>query len=292
MNAPSRRRPGTPDPVPEERTIGKILHARRAGLGTVAVIVASMALGALVWPRVAEQVRSGDDTVLHPEAIELRGQAPWVRADIRTEALRNASLDHGLPLTDPELPNRLARAFDMHPWVRRVVRVDLRHPAAATIEVECREPAAMVGVAGGLLAVDAEGVVLPSADFTAEAAASYPRLAGIDSSPQGPEGAVWGDPAVEEGAALAHVIQPEWRALGLSECRAVLVSGGEVQRRVWELIGADGFVFVFGAAPGREEPGEASAAVKIARLKALVGKPSTAAAGRVDLRDEPATPSP
>jgi hypothetical protein len=289
MTAPPRRKPSLPEPAPEERSIGSILHARRAGVGAIAVLLAVGLIGALVWSRFAPQVGSADDAVLHPDRIELRGKAPWVRADIRAEALRNSSLDHGLPLTDPELPNRLARAFDMHPWVRRVVRVELRHPAAATVEVQCREPAAMVSVAGGLLAVDAEGVVLPSADFTPEAAASYPRLAGIESSPQGPEGAVWGDPAVEEGAALAHVIQPEWRALGLSECRAGMVDAGDVERRVWEFVGGDGTLYVFGAAPGREEGGEATAAVKVARLKALVGKPSASATAKIDLRDEPAT---
>ena len=171
----------------------------------------------------------------------------------------------------------------MHPWVRQVVKVELRHPAAALVEVRCREPAAMVGVAGGLLAVDAEGVVLPSADFTAESAAAYPRLAGIESSPQGPEGARWGDPAVEEGAALVHSIAPEWIKLGMSECRAVTVSTAEGQARVWELVSGDGRIIVFGAAPGREPEREPSAAAKIARLRSL----ESASADKVDLRDPP-----
>ena len=47
---------------------------------------------------------------------------------------------------------------------------------------------------------DADGVVLPSGDFTAESAAAYPRISGVESSPQGPEGSPWGDPVVEEAA--------------------------------------------------------------------------------------------
>ena len=292
MTPNPRRRVMTPEPPPEEPSIWKAISARRVGLGAVGVVLAAVGLAAFVWPRVAERVGWSDDVVLVPEAIELRGQASWVKADIRAEALRDASLDHGLPLHDPELANRLARAFDMHPWVRQVVKVELRHPAAALVEVLCREPAAMVGVAGGLLAVDAEGVVLPSADFTAESAAAYPRLAGIESSPQGPEGARWGDPTVEEGAALAHVIGPEWTKLGMSECRAVTISTADGPRRVWELVGADGRIFVFGAAPGRELEGEPSAAAKIARLRALDGtSPETnpeTNPEKVDLRDAPA----
>ena len=292
MTPNPRRRVMTPEPPPEEPSIWKAISARRVGLGAVGVVLAAVGLAAFVWPRVAERVGWSDDVVLVPEAIELRGQAPWVKADIRAEALRDASLDHGLPLHDPELANRLARAFDMHPWVRQVVKVELRHPAAALVEVLCREPAAMVGVAGGLLAVDAEGVVLPSADFTAESAAAYPRLAGIESSPQGPEGARWGDPTVEEGAALADVIGPEWTKLGMRECRAVTISTADGPRRVWELVGADGRIFVFGAAPGRELEREPSAAAKIARLRALDGtSPETnpeTSPEKVDLRDAPA----
>ena len=284
MTPNPRRRTPLPEPPAEEPSIWKVILARRVGLGAVAVVLAAVGLAAFVWPRVAKRVGGSDDVVLLPDAIELRGQAPWVKADIRAEALHNASLDHGLPLHDPELANRLARAFDMHPWVRQVVKVELRHPAAALVEVRCREPAAMVGVAGGLLAVDAEGVVLPSADFTAESAAAYPRLAGIESSPQGPEGARWGDPAVEEGAALAHCIAPEWTKLGMSECRAVTVSTAEGQARVWELVGIDGRIIVFGAAPGREPEREPSAAAKIARLRSLESAP----AEKVDLRAPPA----
>jgi hypothetical protein len=42
---------------------------------------------------VAERVGWSDDVVLVPEAIELRGQAPWVKADIRAEADVTAMMD-------------------------------------------------------------------------------------------------------------------------------------------------------------------------------------------------------
>ena len=279
MNANPRRRAAAvePEPAPPPGAFAR----RRAGLGAAAVLLAACAAAALLWSRFGERVGQSDESLLFPHAVELRGQAPWVRADIRTEALRDASLDHGLPLHDPELPKRLARAFDMHPWVRQVIRVDLRHPAAAVVEIACREPAAMVGVAGELLAVDAEGTVLPSADFTAESAAAYPRLSGIESSPQGPEGARWGDPAVEEGAALLHLVGPEWRTLGLVECRPVPNGAGG---RFWELVASGGRVILFGPAPGREAEGEASAAAKIARLRALPADTLGAAGEPVDLR--------
>lgn len=285
-DAPRRRPAGASAAPPNDADVGQTPRSR-SGLGAVAVLLVAAGVGAAVWPRVAALVAGRDEAILVPDAITLRGQAAWVKADIRAEALHASSLDQPLPLHDPELPVRLARAFDMHPWVRRVVRVDVRHPAAATVEVECREPVAMVGVAGGLLAVDAEGYVLPSADFTAESAAAYPRLTGIVSSPQGPEGALWGDPAVEEGATLARVIAPEWAALGLVECRPAAADAGSTAARVWELVDGQGRVIRFGSAPGRESAGEPSAAAKVARLKAVASGGDRGAAGDLSVAEGP-----
>jgi hypothetical protein len=275
MNGPSRRKPLAAEPSRAGWT--SLFTDHTAGWGAVAVVALAAVIGLVVWSKVADDVRSDAGYVLLPEAVELRGVAPWVKCDIKAQALRQASLDAGLPLDDPELPRRLGRAFDMHPWVRQVVRVELSHPARAVVEVQCREPVAMVGVRGGLLAIDAEAVVLPSGDFTGESAARYPRIKGIESSPQGPEGSAWGDPVVEEAAALAVAIGPEWNDLGLIECRPRLDEG----RRVWELVRERGDPIRFGSAPGRETGDEPLAAAKVARLREL--RDSTPAAGPIDL---------
>jgi hypothetical protein len=263
MNAGHR---ATPDDPPTG--LRAFLATRRAGLGAVAVVVAAAAGGWWAWQRIGDQVRGSSDATLFPGSVEVVGVPPWVRGDLRSEALRDASLDGGLPLDDPQLPRRLERAFGMHPWVREVVEVRLRHPAAARVEVRCREPVAMIAVPGGLLAVDGEGVVLPSEDFTPEVAAGFPRVSGIVSSPLGVAGSRWGDAAVHEAAALAAAIGPEWRDLGLRDVRPVEARTG----RTWELVDASGRVVHFGAAPGLEAEGEPSAAVKVALLKALAAE--------------------
>jgi hypothetical protein len=268
MNVPQRRKPAS-EPAPSGSALASFLGQRRTGLLAGAVVLAAIVGVGWLWRQNGDVVSWAGDNLLEPATIDVRGVAPWVRADIKAEALKAASLDRGLPLTDPDLANRLARAFDTHPWVKRVVDVRLVHPPAATIEIVCREPAAMVAVKGGLLAVDAESVVLPSDDFSADIAAEYPRLTGIDSSPQGPEGSRWGDVVVEEGAAVASVIGPDWKALGLVECKPVISAG--VRR--WDLIGPDAKIIRFGSAPGHESAGEPSAALKAAALRALVGHP-------------------
>lgn len=269
----SQRRKPEPAPASTSSGLAEFVAQRRAGLGALAVVLAAALGVGWLWKNYGDAVGWSGDRLLEPARIELKGVAPWVHADVKAEALKAASLDRGLPLTDPELANRLARAFDTHPWVKRVLDVQLTHPAAAVVEVVCREPAAMVAVKGGLLAVDAESVVLPSIDFTAEVAAEYPRLVGIETSPQGPEGARWGDPVVEEGATIASVIGPDWKALGLLECRPIVDAGA----RRWELIGPESRKIIFGSAPGHEREGEPSAAVKAAALRKLVGQPPPAA---------------
>lgn len=277
MNVPQRRKPAT-ETARDGSTLAEFLGRRRAGLLALAVVVVAAVGAGWLWRRYGDAVVWAGDNLLEPAGIEVRGVAPWVRADVKAEALKAASLDRGLPLTDPDLANRLARAFDTHPWVRRVVDVQLAHPPAAVVEVICREPAAMVAVKGGLLAVDAESVVLPSDDFSPEIAAHYPRLAGIESSPQGPEGSRWGDIVVEEGAAVASVIGPDWKSLGLVEYKPVIEAG--VRR--WDLIGPDAKTIRFGSAPGHEREGEPSAALKAAALRKLIGQPLPE--GGVDLR--------
>lgn len=266
---PTSRRAEPPGPPPPDG-LAAFVTSHRSGLAATLVAALAMAGGWLAW------TRSGTTAVLRTEDVELLGVGPWIHGDLRTEALRNASLDGGLPLHDPELARRLARAFDIHPWVREVVRVELRHPAAATVEIRCREPVAMIRVPGGLLPVDAEGVTLPA--FDAEAAARYPRVGGVTSGPRGPEGTAWGDPVVEEAAALAAVLGPDWEALRLAECRPV---GGDGGPREWEITGDTDVSIRFGSAPGHERPGEPTAAMKVARLRALgIGR----LVGEIDLR--------
>ena len=264
MNAPLRRRAPVAEPS-SGSAVASFLSSRRAGLGAVVVVVAAALGGWLLWRRHADDVRAHPDAVLFPEQVEVRGVAPWIRGDVRGEALRDASLDGGLPLDDPDLAERLRRAFARHPWVREVVAVTLREPAAAAVEVRCREPVAMVRVRGGLYAVDGEGVVLPSDDFTQESAAAYPTIAEVASTPLGAAGTRWGDPLVVEGAAVAAALGPEWPRLGLRDLRPTKTASGVT----WDLVGDGDRTIRFGSAPGRERPDEPIAAAKLARLRGL-----------------------
>lgn len=264
MNAPYRRPAPAAGSSPGS-ALAAFVSAHRAGLGALVVVAAAAIGGWLAWRRLADDVRAHPNLVLFPEGVEVRGTGPWIRADVRSEALRDASLDGGLSLDDPALADRLRRAFARHPWVREVVSVSLGEPAAAVVEIRCREPVAMVRVKDGLFAVDAEGVVLPSEDFTPESAAAYPTIAHVGTTPVGTAGTRWGDGLVVEGAAVAAAVGPEWPRLGLRD----LLPVGTAHGVDWRLVGADGRTIRFGSVPGREQPGEPAAATKLARLKDL-----------------------
>jgi len=143
MSASPRRRQEPDDPPPESGGAA-FFREHQAGLLAIAVAITAVAAGWLGWRELADRVRADPDSILLPEAVEVLGVAPWIQSDIRRDALRDASLDGGLPLDDPELTRRLKRAFAIHPWVSEVVSVTIRHPAAATVEIRCREPVAMV----------------------------------------------------------------------------------------------------------------------------------------------------
>lgn len=259
------RRQAEPPPEPAEAGLGVFLAQRQAGLGVVVVVVIAAVAGGFAWERFGPDVRQRADYLLQPEDVVLSGQPAWVKGDITAEVLRDASLDTQLPLDDPELARRIARAFDVHPWVRSVDRVEVTSPAAAHVSITFREPVAMVRVAGGLLPVDGEGVVLPSDDFTPEEAAAYPVVGGVRSLPQGPAGSAWGDPAVEEAVAVVAVTRPEWGPLGLVECR--LAEGGTAG--LWELVTDAGIPITFGRSPGKEAAWEPGMAEKIGALQQL-----------------------
>jgi|TARA_A200000159_G_scaffold133428_1_gene131505 hypothetical protein len=236
----------------------------RAILGAGVIVTAAIFAGRVAWEEQREGVVRDAASLLTADRIELIGVPPWITTDLKWQALRNASLDMPLPLDAPDLERQLARAFDMHPWVRRVERVETSHPAAAVVRVICREPVAMVRVEGGLLAVDRETILLPSDDFTAESAAKYPVVDGVSTSPRGPVGSPWGDPTVDEAVNLITTLAPEANRFGLIECRRVPREG--TAGNWWELVGSDELVVLFGSAPGGSVAGEPSAARKIVRL--------------------------
>lgn len=232
----------------------------------VLVVLGIFAGGVLVlWRYVGDRVlSSGAYYLTGPESLQITPLPEWIHSDLRGEVFRDLTLDGAVSLMDDRLAQRVSDAFAVHPWVARVRRVVKQHPSRVSVELEYRRPVCMVTVPGGMLPVDAEGVCLPSTDFSPVEASRYPRLANIDSAPVGSLGTRWGDARVVGGAEIAALLGPHWSEFQLQRIAAAT---GPAEQVAFELFTRNGTRVLWGSAPGANAPGEPPAAEKLARLK-------------------------
>lgn len=240
----------------------------RTALLALALLGLFAGLWVVGWSKVRQRVLASEAYWLKLENVEVTPLPEWIHTDVRAEVIRDASLDRPLSIMDSDLVERIANAFKMHPWVAEVRQVRKHHPARVTVELDYRCPVCMVQVPGGLLPVDAQGVLLPSTDFSPLEAGRYPRLVGIDSAPVGPPGERWGDARVAGAAEIAAAFGPAWERLGLERivCTTA-ISAGRVQDETYELLTRGGTRVLWGRAPSAEIPSEVPAAEKVARLE-------------------------
>lgn len=256
-------------PVPMKHLI-EFLRGQGRAAALVALTVAVFAgLWHAGWRQVGEDVLASKEYWLVQENVHITPPAAWVHRDVRFEVFRDGSLDGPLSIMDDDLAQRIADAFSLHPWVAKVHRVTKRYPAQVEVELEYRRPVLMVQVPGALMAVDAEGVLLPSEshDFSPIEIRAYPRLVGVYTAPVGPVGTRWGDARVLEGAEIAAVLLPTWEQLNL-DCivPSTLVELGYGDQYAYQLLTKAGTRVLWGRAPSAEIPGEPTAAEKVAWL--------------------------
>ena len=138
-------------------------------------------------PGVAEvqgpQILGSPEYRIGPEQVEITPQPPWIQqSDIRAEVFRSpdarrSPVDHGR--RSHRANRRRLRTSSLGGEESRT-RVTKQY-GTVKVELVYRKPVCMVEVpGGGLLPVDAEGVLLPTVDFTSPEAARYPRLLGVD----------------------------------------------------------------------------------------------------------------
>ena len=269
--SPAARRSARP-------TIGRLILAPlalfRAASWTRQLVVALIAATLLVagsigvWGKVRTHVQSQAEYLVPLSDLAITPAPAWIRADIRTEVIRDAGLPTKLSILDDQLPKRLSNAFALHPWVARVDGVHTSYPARILVNLNYRKPVAMVVVYGGLLPVDVDGVLLPTEDFTPQDAQQYPRVLGISSSPLGPIGTRWGDTMVEAGAKLAELLGPQWQPLQLHHIAVSEQTDPQRGTHVeLQLVTRGGAQFNWGSAIGQESDEEQDSATKLKHLQ-------------------------
>jgi hypothetical protein len=237
---------------------------------------------------VRSHVQSQPEYLARVSELEITAPPAWIHADIKAEVIRDAALPAELSILDDRLTSRVSQAFSLHPWVSRVAAVRTAYPMHIAVDLVYRRPAAMVEVPGGLLPIDAEGVLLPTEDFTPEQARDYPRATGITSTPLGPVGTRWGDPKVEAAAKLAELLAGDWKQFDLRRISVREETTAEAGRRlVLDLITRGGTTLIWGSQLNAETGNEPKPEEKLKRLRQLAsaeGGLETAPAGKRDLR--------
>jgi hypothetical protein len=232
-----------------------------------------------LWHQYGPSILAQPQYRLTPDRLHVTPQPSWIHSDVKQSAVTAGRL-HQASLLDKELVLQVKQAFNVQPWVKRVLLVNKRYPAGVEIELEYRRPVAMVEVPAGtfpaynyegLLPVDEEGYLLP-VEIGQEEAQQFPKIGGIDSSPAGPPGNPWGDPRVAEATLIVTLLEELWHPLKLAKVqvppRPTPVDSAAPEDFV--LVTQGGRHYTWGSPPGRERPGEEKGRDKAAGLKAFL----------------------
>ncbi len=196
---------------------------RRSFRGVVVLVLLFSSLPVAGRLLLRDQIGALPEYRLAADQVAVTPPPEWVNDDFVSETLRASGLDADGSLLDENLPQKLARAFSVAPWVAEVRGVEVRYPSAARIELSYREPVALVELPQGLYPVDKDGVLLPTAFFIAapEKQRELLVIGGVTSTPLGTAGTLWGDAGVHAAARLASILCPVAADLELATIHAV-----------------------------------------------------------------------
>ncbi|MCG6156609.1 cell division protein FtsQ/DivIB [Rubinisphaera margarita] len=248
------------------------------------VIIACV--GICAAPFLANMARkSGTDFTTLPQyqvdrrEVKLTELPTFVPVDLLERTWQRAGLEPTFSLLEPQLAERIGKAFELSPWVREVKHIRLRYPNKIEIGLEYREPVALVQLQQGYYPVDRDGILLPPMDFSIKQLGSYPAVEGIDSVPRGPAGDHWGDLAVWGATRLAEMMlaagdkDSPWKRFHFKTIRVEghsatgIRSIDDLNQVQYRLITDKGSEVIWGVAPDVPDPTEPNAETKLKRLE-------------------------
>ncbi len=209
---------------------------------------------------------------IDPALIEVSEAPSFVRTDVVEAVYRDTAME-SLSLLDRKATAKIASAFSLHPWVRRVVSVRKLPGGVIDVRLQYRHPVAMVLVPDpnssrsgyGFFPVDEDGIMLPSDEFAGSETMQYIHIVVPGVYATGKYGSPFGDSRVDSAAKLAAVLAQHRVAADivsidvpgdprLSEAPQLELTTGSGKKRFW------------GSPPGMELPGEPTAAMKLQSL--------------------------
>ncbi|MHB0960468.1 MAG: hypothetical protein ACYC6N_28430 [Pirellulaceae bacterium] len=291
------------------RMIAPLTGSGRGVFGILALFLLFVVMAYVGWAKWGKIVQQRSQFVLTAESFEITPPPPWIHSDVKASVMRDGSLAE-LSILDPDLTKRVVQAFELNAWVAEALWAGKRAGKTGPrviVRLRYREPVIMVRTRDPrwkgdcFWPVDTEGVFLPPEEFSANQTRTYLRVEAGNPLPAGAVGTSYGDPGVTGAAKIAEGLKSVWSSLGLEwilvrnelpqdvgqpvEPTYLLLPAGApvdavANRKSSRLVSlasppvisdAPSLEVRWGHAPGRESPGEASAAEKIAALRALVG---------------------
>ncbi|GHT17439.1 hypothetical protein FACS1894189_3300 [Planctomycetales bacterium] len=223
---------------------------RKKIIGIILVFAVFAGLGGGGWYLMKTPITANPLYQLSPDKITVTPPPPWVADHFVNEVLQSSDLLAHVSMFDKTLPQKLAQAFAVYPWVERVEKVELRYPSGAEVRLTYRSPAALVEIPSrGHYPVDCNGILLPTDYFISvapEKQANYPLIQGVRSVPLGAVGTPWGDPIVHDAAQLAKTLDDISIPLKLTRILPVQESAPTGSRIICRLKTAGGTEIIWG----------------------------------------------
>jgi hypothetical protein len=288
------------------RLLAPLAGSGRGLFGIAALLLLLIIGGYVGWAKWGSIVIRRPQYALTADCFEITPQPPWIHSDIKSAVMRDGSLAE-LSVLDPDLTKRVVQAFELNAWVAEALwagKCPGKTAPRVVVKLRYREPVIMVRTRDPrwkgdcFWPVDTEGVFLPPEEFSSTQTKAYMRVEAGNSLPAGAVGTSYGDAGVTGAALVATALKSVWNSIGLEwilvrqelpqdvgqpvEPTYILLPIGApvdavAARRTSRLVSladppsdAPSLEVRWGHAPGREAPGEASAAEKVARLQEYV----------------------
>lgn len=178
----------------------------------------------------------------------------------------------GKSIFDPRLVERVGRAFEACPWVKRVTAVERIFPDRLLIKFDYRTAHVAVQRENGYVLVDRDGVRLPGVYVAPPACERTARITGITSLPPEP-GRVWEDESLKSGMTMADFVGScaLLTRLGIREVDVANFAGRQDPRRSeMSLVTSRGCVIAWGRTSQSAKFGDLSTEEKLENLREVL----------------------
>jgi hypothetical protein len=191
-------------------------HQAAVNTGIYILIAGALAAGCIVGvQQLWRAVSNRPEFVVRPGDLALTSKwarVPEMKRDFLVTDRSGILRSPGVSIFSPGLCADVAKAYAASPWVRRVLCVAKEFPNRLDVQLELREPFALVQVGGKCLCVDEEGAPLSPQFYDLSqqrTACLVPVITLNGDCPIPYAGRPWKQPEVQEGLAMVRLCRKD-----------------------------------------------------------------------------------